>query len=159
MSNETGVMNIARSLEGQWYNVCTEVDGEPVDQAHSVIEMRDNEFKAEQDGNVTYRGTYTVGPISEDGRSQYHITLFSKESVNHLSLGGSRPGLFQISGETLKTVYAGVGQPAPRQFNTYGGCDLVLTHSRRLGAERLNPPRARCFAVRVRLHPVTNASA
>lgn len=56
MSTETGEPNIAILLEGQWYNVYTEVDGEPVDQAHSVIEMRNNEFKIEQDGNIfTYR--------------------------------------------------------------------------------------------------------
>ncbi|RBQ21942.1 hypothetical protein DP939_04525 [Spongiactinospora rosea] len=139
MSTETGETNIARALEGRWYNVYTEVDGEPVDQADSIIEMRGNEFTIEQDGNVTYRGTYRVGPAFEGNRSQYHITLIYSESINPLFLGGPRPGLFQICGETLTTVFAGVGQQAPRQFITHRGSESVLTRYRLEGAKRLNP--------------------
>jgi hypothetical protein len=139
MSTETSETNIARLIEGQWFNVYTEVDGEPVDQKHSVIEMHNNKFKIEQDGQVTYKGTYNIGPAVENGKSQYHIVLFYEESINPLFLGGPRPGLFQISGDTLITVYGGVGQPAPKQFGTFRGSELVSTHYRRVGAERFNP--------------------
>ncbi|MEU6720448.1 hypothetical protein ABZ897_54115 [Nonomuraea sp. NPDC046802] len=119
--------NVATLLEGQWTNTYTEVDGKAVEQTPSVVEFRGGNFTIEQDGKVVYRGTYNIGPVLDNEPSQHNIVLFYKESINPLFLGGPRAGIFQISGDYLKTVFAGVGNPAPRQFNTFGGSEQVLT--------------------------------
>jgi hypothetical protein len=48
-------------------------------------------------------------------------------SAQPIFLGGPRPGIFQVDGDTFKCCFGGIGHSAPDDLNTYPGSGSVLT--------------------------------
>lgn len=118
--------DVMNSLNGRWEAAYNEVDGQFVGHLPNIIELRDNQFTVYQDGNATYEGTFTIGPVL-DKQSPTEIVLKYTKSANPLYLGGPRAGLFQLSGDTLKWTFGAVGHSAPTQLNTFPGSESVLS--------------------------------
>jgi uncharacterized protein (TIGR03067 family) len=119
------------ALEGRWNVVYQEVDGQAVgpDQiVPTIVELKGNEFKVEQNKVVNYEGTFTIG-----AGSPAEIVLIYRKSANPVFLGGPRPGVFQVAGDTLKWNFGAVGHSAPKQFNTFPGAESVLSVYKREG--------------------------
>jgi uncharacterized protein (TIGR03067 family) len=135
-----GVIN---ALQGRWKPVYQEVDGEmgpPSVAAATVVEIQGNEFKVLKDGAVAYDGFFTITTPSIPIPPPWDIALVYKNSRNPIFLGGPRPGVFQIEGDTLKWCFTPIGQPPPKGLNTYPGSEAVLSIYQR------DPSRARDVA-------------
>jgi uncharacterized protein (TIGR03067 family) len=132
MVNEPIDNSTIRALQGRWTTIYQELDGQavgPEPKATIVVELRGNEFTVEKNGAVQYEGTFTVG-----SGSPAEIVLIYKKSANPLFLGGTRPGLFQVEGDTLKWNIGAVGHSAPKALNTFPGSESVLSVYRRESA-------------------------
>ena len=88
-----------------------------------VMEFQDNTFKVLKGGNVEYEGTFTVG----DAKAPFSMVLTYSKSAAPVFLGGPRPGIFQVEGDTFKCCCGAVGHPAPQDLNTYPESGSVLT--------------------------------
>ncbi len=115
-----------RALEGRWKPVYQEVDGQmvpPAESAATVVELHGNEFKVEKSGVVEYDGLFTVDPLT----SPMEISLIYRKSSKPIFLGGPRPGVFQLEGDTFKWCFGPIGLPRPKGFNTFPGSESVLS--------------------------------
>jgi uncharacterized protein (TIGR03067 family) len=116
------------SLQGRWKPVYQEVDGQlvsPAISAATVVEIHDTEFKVLKDGKVSYEGTFTIA-VNPDPMP-WDIALIYKTSLQPAFLGGPRPGIFQVEGDTLKWCFGQVGQSRPKSLNTYPDSGGVLS--------------------------------
>jgi len=126
---------LLNALQGRWAPVYQEIDGQmlpPANNANHEVELQGNEFKVELNGRVAYDGTFTIGPLG----STLPIVLTYRTSATPLFLGGTRAGVFQLEGDTLKWCFGAVGHPGPTGLNTFPGSESVLTilHRQRTGA-------------------------
>jgi uncharacterized protein (TIGR03067 family) len=117
------------ALAGKWQAVYQELEGESVDHSE-IIEFDQNTFKIEKAGRVEYEGTFSVG----GERGPYSIVLFYSKSPTPIFLGGPRPGIFQVEGDTFKCCFGAIGHPAPTVLNSYSGSGSVLTIFGRMAA-------------------------
>jgi uncharacterized protein (TIGR03067 family) len=120
--------SVLDALEGRWKPVYQEVDGQlvpPAISAATVVELRGNEFKVLKDGKVSYDGHFTISVTPDP--VPWEIALIYKNSLQPIFLGGPRPGIFQIEGDTLKWCFGSVGHSPPRSLNTYPGAEAVLS--------------------------------
>jgi uncharacterized protein (TIGR03067 family) len=118
--------DLLSALRGRWKPIYQEIDGQmvpPTEYATTVVELRDSEFKVEKNGTVAYDGLFTLDPLA----SPMEISLIYKTSSNPIFLGGPRPGVFQIEGETLKWCFGPIGHPTPKGLNTFPGSEGVLS--------------------------------
>ena len=125
MASEVTDHPTLRALQGRWTTVYQELDGQavgPQQKVTTVVELKGNEFKVEQNGSVQYEGTFTIG-----SGSPAEIVLIYKKSANPLFLGGPRPGLFQVEGDTLKWNIGAVGHSTPKALHTFTGSESVLS--------------------------------
>jgi hypothetical protein len=128
MPQLAAVKETLNALQGKWRAQYNEVDGRYVGPVANIIELQGNHFKVTQNDQVTYEGTFTVGPFcSKECCETYEIVLIYSKSANPLYLGGPRPGLFQVYGDTLKWSFAAVGHSPPKQLNTCPGSETVLS--------------------------------
>jgi uncharacterized protein (TIGR03067 family) len=112
----------ANKLTGRWGAVYQELDGQNVPH-DEVMEFQENTFKVLKGRNVEYEGTFTVGGT----KPPFSIVLTYSKSAQPIFLGGPRPGIFQVEGDTFKCCFGGIGHPAPHDLNTYPGSGFVLT--------------------------------
>jgi uncharacterized protein (TIGR03067 family) len=117
------------TLAGKWEAIYQELEGESVSH-DDVIEFDQNTFKIERNGRVEYEGTFSVG----GEHAPYSMVLFYSKSSKPIFLGGARPGIFQIEGDTFKCCFGAIGHPAPRVLNSYPGSGSVLTIFGRIAA-------------------------
>lgn len=117
------------ALAGRWQAIYQELEGESVDH-DDVIEFHQNTFKLEKDGRVEYEGTFSVG----GERAPYSMVLFYSRSAKSIFLGGPRPGIFQVEGDTFKCCFGAIGHAAPAVLNSYPGSGSVLTIFGRIGS-------------------------
>ena len=110
-----------KDIQGRWTSVYCELDGE-IAHLDSVLELHGDEFKVSTNNTVTHEGRFTVGP----GTPAEIVLIYSKSS-NPLFLGGPRPGVFQLQGDTLKLNFGAVGHSGPRTLNTTEGSESVLS--------------------------------
>jgi uncharacterized protein (TIGR03067 family) len=125
---------LLRALHGRWRPSYQEVDGEmvsPAVSAATMVELQGDEFKVEKNGVVAYEGIFTLDPLA----SPMQVVLIYKTSGNPLFLGGPRPGVFQVEGDTLKWCFALPGHSVPAGLNTSPGSRSVLSIYQR------EPPR------------------
>jgi hypothetical protein len=116
-----------KDLQGRWRASYYEINGLFVSPGSAVLEVKDNQFKVYQDEKVTYEGTLSIGPVRDRREGPSEIILTYTKSANPLFLGGRRPVLFQLYGDTLKWSLGAVGHSAPTQFNTFPGSESVLS--------------------------------
>jgi len=83
----------------------------------AIVELQGSEFKVIKSGTAAYEGRFTLNPRT----SPHGIALIYTASIQPFFLGGPRPGVFQIEGDTLKWCFGVVGQPAPEGLNTFPG--------------------------------------
>jgi uncharacterized protein (TIGR03067 family) len=117
---------LVSALQGRWKPIYQEVDGQmvpPAEFATTVVELNGNEFKVEKHGTVEYDGLFTIDPLT----SPMEISLIYKKSSKPIFLGGPRPGLFQLEGDTLKWCFGPIGLPRPKGLNTFPGSESVLS--------------------------------
>jgi uncharacterized protein (TIGR03067 family) len=112
----------ANRLTGRWVAVYQELDGQNVPH-DEVMEFQENTFKVLKGGKSEYEGTFTVG----GAKAPFLIVLTYSKSAQPVFLGGPRPGIFQVEGDTFKCCFGGVGHPAPDAMNTYPESGSVLT--------------------------------
>ena len=119
------VASLRGALQGRWKPVYQEMGGEmaPATDPTHAVELQGNEFKVIKGGKVAYEGRFNLTPQT----FPHGIVLIYTTSIQPIFLGGPRPGVFQIEGDTLKWCFAGVGQAAPDGLNTYPGSVYVLT--------------------------------
>jgi uncharacterized protein (TIGR03067 family) len=121
------------ALQGRWTSVYQEIDGQMATHAVNVAEVMEfqgTEFKVEKNGRAEYEGTFTISGLT----SPFSIVLIYRTSAQPLFLGGPRPGVFQVEGDTFKCCFGSIGQPRPRALNTFPGSESVLTIFHRHGA-------------------------
>lgn len=114
------------ALQGRWKPTYQEIDGQmvpPAESAATVVELKDNEFKVEKSGVVEYDGLFTVDALT----SPMEISLIYRKSSKPIFLGGPRPGVFQLEGDTFKWCFGPIGLPRPKDFNTFPGSESVLS--------------------------------
>jgi uncharacterized protein (TIGR03067 family) len=112
----------ASRLTGRWVGVYQELDGQNVPH-DEVMEFQGNTFRVMKGGNAEYEGTFTVA----GAEIPFSIALTYSTSAQPIFLGGPRPGIFQVEGDTFKCCFGGIGHPPPECLNTYPGSGLVLT--------------------------------
>ncbi len=112
----------ANSLTGRWVAVYQELDGQNIPH-DEVMEFTDNTFKVLKGGRADYEGTFTVGGV----KPPFSIVLTYSKSAQPVFLGGPRPGIFQVEGDTFKCCFGAIGHPAPNDLNTYPDSGFVLT--------------------------------
>ena len=118
--------DLLNALQGRWKPVYQEVDGQmvpPAESATTVVELQGNEFKVEKKGVVEYDGFFTIDALT----SPMEISLIYKKSSKDIFLGGPRPGVFQLEGDTLKWCFGPLGLPRPKGLNTFPGSESVLS--------------------------------
>jgi uncharacterized protein (TIGR03067 family) len=115
-------LTAAGGLTGKWVAVYQEFGGQNVSH-DEVMEFQENSFKVLKGSSVDYEGTFTVGGT----RAPFSIVLTYSKSTAPVFLGGPRPGIFQVEGDTFKCCFGAIGHPAPRDLNTYPGSGSVLT--------------------------------
>jgi uncharacterized protein (TIGR03067 family) len=115
-------------MQGRWKTVYTEVDGQtgPEEPDHFLV-YKDNTFTVEKGGKTAHDGTFTLDATQNPAPVSY----IYKNSFP-IYLGGPRAGIIQLEGNTLKCIFSPVGQPAPKDFNTYSGSERVLTVHQRV---------------------------
>jgi len=129
----------ANTLSGKWVAVYQEIDGQNIPH-DEVMEFHDNTFKVLKGSTTTYEGTFTVGGT----KSPFSIVLTYSKSAQPVFLGGPRPGIFQVDGDTFKCCFGVIGHPAPHELNTYPDSGSVLTvfeRSPRSAKQALTPNR------------------
>ena len=89
------------------------------------MELQGNQFRVEKDGAVAYHGTFAIQGATAPSPSS--ITLTYTTSAQPLFLGGPRPGVFQIEGDTLKMCLAPIGHPRPTAVTTFPGSEAILS--------------------------------
>ena len=117
-------------MQGRWDTLYAELDGKAIPEAafaSNVLEYSGNTFKVEKAGVVAYEGTFLINTSTHPVEVVY---IYSK-SLFPLFLGGPRPGILQLEGDTLKTCMGALGCSAPTEFNTYLDSDSVLTIHRK----------------------------
>ena len=131
------------ALQGRWSSVYQEIDGQMASHAENVsevMEFQGNEFKVEKSGRAEYEGTFTISGLT----SPFSMVLIYRTSPQPLFLGGPRPGVFQVEGDTFKCCFGSIGQPRPTALNTFPGSESVLTIFQRHhpGGQPAAQPRA-----------------
>jgi len=120
--------SVLDALQGRWKPVYQEVDGQMVSSAISaatVVEISGNQFKVLKDGKVSYEGNFNIA-VNPDP-VPWDIALIYKNSTQPDFLGGPRPGIFQVEGDTLKWCFNPIGLPRPKSLNTYPDSGGVLS--------------------------------
>ena len=118
--------DVLGALQGRWKPVYQEIDGQMVpatEFATTIVELKSNEFKVEKSGAVAYDGLFTIDTLVWP----MEIALIYKTSSQPIFLGGPRPGVFQIEGDTLKWCFAPIGLPKPKGLNTFPGAEAVFS--------------------------------
>jgi uncharacterized protein (TIGR03067 family) len=118
----SSALTSANALTGKWVAVYQELGGQIVPN-DEVMEFNGNTFKVEKGGNVAYEGTFTVG----GAKAPFSMVLTYSTSAQPIFLGGTRPGIFQVEGNTFKCCFGAIGHSAPDDLNTYPGSGSVLT--------------------------------
>jgi uncharacterized protein (TIGR03067 family) len=112
----------AEQLAGSWVGVYQELEGQNV--PHDVeMAFQDNTFQVLKGGDVDYEGTFTVGGET----APFSLVLNYSKSALPIFVGGPRPGIFQVEGDTFKCCFGAIGHPAPEDLNTFPGSGFVLT--------------------------------
>jgi len=130
---------LLNALQGRWIPVYQEIDGQMLPAAANTLtmELQGDEFRIEKDGGVAYEGTFTT-----QGQSlPLSIALIYKTSAQPLFLGGPRPGVFQIEGDTLKLCLGAIDKPPPSALATFPGSEAILSIFQR------NPKRGQLAAL------------
>jgi len=125
-----------RSFEGQWKIVYSEIDGEMTNVSEfSTITLtnKGDHFVVEKGGEIVAEGKFSI-----DTATKPHQLTYTYSKGKDVFLGGPRPGIFQLEGNTLKTCQGAIGRPAPKDFNTSQHSPAVLTVYQKRGAEKGN---------------------
>jgi uncharacterized protein (TIGR03067 family) len=121
-------MAITQTLEGRYEAVYQEADGQaagPTKGVTTILELTKSGFSVEKSGKVEYEGTYATTWSATVASGS--IALTYSKSAKPSFLGGPRPGIFQIDGDTLKVCFGPVNGTAPIAFNTINGSSDVLS--------------------------------
>jgi uncharacterized protein (TIGR03067 family) len=132
-STSTQPTSTLDALQGRWRPIYQEVDGQMIaatEFASVIVQLSGNEFTVEKGGAAAYTGTFTISTLESPAR----ISLMYKTSAQPIFLGGPRPGVFQLEGDTLKWCFGPVGQHVPRSLNTFPGSESVLSIYQRDGS-------------------------
>jgi uncharacterized protein (TIGR03067 family) len=116
--------DIIKAIEGKWKQIYSEIEGEamPSEQFSTIeTEFKEREFFVRKDGQVIHQGKFSVN-ISVTPNECF---FFYTKSVHDLLLGAPRPGIFQLTGNTLKFNFGPVGQRTPQDFNTFPTSNAV----------------------------------
>lgn len=133
MPNQTRGSQVLEAIQGKWRVVYSEVDGEltPVDEFVSIIlEHKGNRFTIQKKGVIVHEGTFTIN-VSVVPFELVYIY----EKGNPIYLGGPRPGIFQIYGDTFKTCMGAIGHRFPKDFNTFENSAVILSIHQRIVPE------------------------
>src|SRR6476659_1876811 len=122
MGTEYTESTVHSALQGRWNVAYQEIDGQVAGPVATRLEVHGNKFKVEHDREVKHEGTFTLG-----SGSLPTVVLIYEKSANPLFLGGPRPGVYHLEGDTLKLNFAGVGHSAPHSFSTTPGAEWVLS--------------------------------
>jgi uncharacterized protein (TIGR03067 family) len=133
MHTQVDAGDLFKAMQGRWQTVYTEIDGQlGLTETDHFLIYKDNTFTVEK-----------AGKVAHEGRFSFNTSLFPVEIVYIYSksfpiyLGGPRAGIIQLQAGTLKCCFAALGQPAPKDFNTFPGLEAVLTvHQRADGDAR-----------------------
>lgn len=120
-------------LQGRWRAVYSELDGQMTsvsDFSTIVQENRGNEFVVEKNGEVVAEGRFSV-----DTSVFPHELVYTYRKGAEIFLGGPRPGVVQVVGDTLKTCMGAVGRRRISELATAPDSESVLTVFQRVGAE------------------------
>jgi len=132
-STATQPVDVLDALQGRWRAIYQEVDGQMIaatEYASTIMELQTSEFTVEKGGTAAYTGAFTL--LTANALPQ--IALMYKTSQQPTFLGGPRVGVFQVEGDTLKTCFGSVGQPAPNSLNTFPGSGSVFSIYQREGS-------------------------
>ncbi|HEX3229722.1 MAG TPA: TIGR03067 domain-containing protein [Pyrinomonadaceae bacterium] len=114
---------LVETMQGRWKHVYSEIDGQagPLDK-HNVLTYSEDKFSLEKDGKVAHEGKFTLDVTRNPSEIVY---IYSKSFP--IYMGAPRAGILQIEGNTLKCCFAPLGQPAPKDFNTFPNSERVLS--------------------------------
>ncbi len=135
------VASLMSGLRGPWQAVYSEVDGEitpPAEFAATTMKHEGDKFIVEKKGAVAYEGSFSIDPTV----TPHEIVYIYKKSAKDVFLGGPRPGIFQLEGDTFKVCFALIGHRTPKDFNTFPGSEQVLTVFQRSGKASAAPTTA-----------------
>lgn len=117
--------SLLRSMQGRWRAVYSEVDGQmtPVAEFSSIIlEHKETGFTVEKHGKVVDEGHFSTNTAVFP-----HELAYVYKKGPDIFLGGPRPGLIQVEGDTLKVCVGTIGHRTPTGFNTFPDSESVLT--------------------------------
>lgn len=115
-----------KALAGAWQTVTSEMDGEkqPEDEVKEYKVVIDGDkISITKSGEVFMAGKFTV----DTGPKPRHIDFkLEKNEPNPDDVGKTLPGIYEVSGDTLKWCFAVSDRvERPKAFGTNPGSDLV----------------------------------
>jgi uncharacterized protein (TIGR03067 family) len=116
----------SHSLDGRWKVIYSEVEGEMVPDSiigTAFLEIQSHVFKVEKNGVIEYEGRLTTNPSTYPNE----IILIYEKSAKPGFLGGPRPGIYQVEGNTFKTCFGMIGHSFPKELSTYPGSQSALS--------------------------------
>jgi uncharacterized protein (TIGR03067 family) len=139
----TSLATLIETMQGRWKHFYSEIDGQVgPEEKTQYLTYKDDQFAVEKDGKVAHEGKFTVDVTHSPCELVY---IYSKSFP--IYLGSPRAGIVQIEGNTLKCCFAPLGQPAPKDFNTFPDSGRVLSIY-----QKLNKDNAVDEAITVQFH-------
>ena len=126
---------ILKQLQGDWRVVYSELNGEltPVADFSTITTTHTgNTFTVKKNDKVIHEGRLSINVVAMPHR----VSLIYTKSNNEAFLGGPRVGIAQVTGNTLKTAFAPIGQELPVNFNSYTDSDIVVSIYQRVSFEK-----------------------
>jgi len=130
-SRATSFAALVETMQGRWKHVYSEIDGQagPEEKTQQMT-FKDDQFTVEKDGKVAHEGKFTLNVT----RSPCELVYIYSKSFP-IYLGAPRAGIVQIEGNTLKCCFSPLGQPAPKDFNTFPDSERVLSIYQKLAKD------------------------
>jgi uncharacterized protein (TIGR03067 family) len=127
----TGFDSLLKVMQGSWKHVYSEINGQagPEEKAQRMT-YNEDAFTVEKDGKVAHEGKFTLDVTHSPCQIVY---IYSKSFP--IYMGAPRAGIIQIEGNTMKCCFAPLGQPAPKDFNTFPDSERVLSIYQKLGKD------------------------
>ncbi len=122
----TSLAQPAARLDGTWLAVAAERDGKSAaDAVGHTLTFSSGKFAIQRDGKTLYAGTYTADPNKKPSQIDFRNTTGG--------LKGTWRGIYEITGDTLKTCdnAPNMSKPRPTVFSAPAGSGHISIVFRR----------------------------